>query len=94
MDNDTARLLNTTSIPITGNVDNERVQITLHDNSLTARIKTLNIRITAIWHANDHQQYINFQIFVPQFLCNESFGNLGNCDGNTDNDESYLNDRE
>ena len=76
-------------------VDNDRVQITLNGNSLTAHIAVLNIRITATWHVLDGRfMYINYQVFVPRFLCEVSFGHLGNCDGNPNNDISSPNDCE
>ena len=72
------------------NVNNSRVQITLNGDSLTANIAVVNIRITATWL----RRHMRFHIFVPRFLCEVSFGHLGNCDGNPDNDVSGPNDRE
>ena len=78
------------SVQQVNTVNNDRVQITLNRNSMTANIKVLNIRITATWHG----RYINYNLFVPRFLCEVSFGHLGNCDGNPNNDVSGPNDRE
>ena len=77
-----------------GNIDNDRVQITLNGNDMTANIKVLNIRITASWYSFGQFRYINFQIFVPRFLCEISFGHLGNCDGDLSNDFAGPNDCE
>lgn len=93
MHNDRAVLLQT--VPMVeqidnGYVDNDRLQISHSGISMTANIKILNIRITATWHG----LYINYQIFVPRFLCKISFGHLGNCDDNPGNDYSGPNDRE
>ena len=59
-------------------------------NTLTANIKKLNIKIDATWHS----RYMNFNLLVPCRLCEVSFGHLGNCDGNPNNDVSGPNDRE
>ena len=80
--NNQAVLLQTIpSVQPVDNVNNDRVQITLNGNSMTANIKVLNIRITATWYQDRQFKHINFHIFVPRFLCNISFGHLGNCKG-------------
>ena len=56
---------------------------------MDAVIKNLNIRICATWHG----KYINYDVFVPDFFCQRSFGHLGDCDGNQGNDESGPDDR-
>ena len=89
MNNDQALLLQTIpTVEEVSHVDNDFVQITKSGNHMTANIKILNIRITAAWHG----RYINYQIFVPRFLCQISFGHLGSCDGNPGNDYSGPND--
>ena len=75
-------------------VDNDRVQITLIGNQMTANIKFLNIRITATWHTDRQFRYINYHVLVPQFLCEISSGHLGNCDGDPGNERPGPNDRE
>ena len=94
--NDEEKLLQTIPTPVQEitHVDDERVNITLSGNTLTANIKNLNIRIVASWHVYHVYRYINYQVFVPRYLCEVSFGHLGNCDGNPDNDESGPNDSE
>ena len=91
MNNDQAVLLQTVpTVEQVSNVDNDFVQITQNGNRMTANIKVLNIRITATWCG----RYINYQVFVPRFLCRISFGHLGNCDGNPNNDYAHPNDCE
>ena len=75
---------------VIGNVDNNRVNIIRSGNRLTAFIKGLNIRITVYWHG----RYMNYDLKVPRFLCEISYGHLGNCDGNPNNDVSGPNDCE
>ena len=88
--NDEEILLQTIPTPVqevTGDVDNEYVDITHSGNMLTAIIKNLHIRIVASWHIDRKiYRYVNYHVFVPHYLCEESFGHLGNCDGNPDND--------
>ena len=67
-----------------GNVDNEHVRITRTGTSLNAVIKSLNVRIDATWYGSS----MNHQIFSPQSLCVRSYGHLGNCDRNPNNDVS------
>ena len=92
--NDQVILLRTIPTPVQQivSVDDERVNIIRSGNSLTANIKGLNIQITAIWHPR--HRFINYRVFVPRFLCEISFGHLGNCDGNRNNDVSRRDDRE
>ena len=71
-------------------MNDERVFIERFGASVFAVIKNLNIRINATWYG----RYLNFQVFVPRFLCELSFGHLGNCDGNPFNDVSGPNDCE
>ena len=68
--------------------------ITQSGNTMVAEIKVLNIRIEASWHSFSQYRYINYKVFVPCFLCQISFGHLGNCDGDTSNDMSGPDDRE
>ena len=71
-------------------MNNDRVKIERSGNQISAFIKVLNIQITAQWHTNYiGRRYINFQIRAPRFLCDASFGHLGSCDGNTDNDRIF-----
>ena len=69
-------------------IDNEHVVMTHNSGSrsLDATIKSLNIRIRADWRGN----YMNFEIFVPQFICERSYGHAGTCDGNRNNDISIA----
>ncbi len=94
MHNDQPILLRTipSSFEAIHNVDNQHVNIVRSGNSITANIKNLNIRITATFHSFGIYLYINYQICVPRFLCQFSFGHLGNCDGNPNNDVSGPND--
>ena len=95
MHNDEPVLLQTVpTVQQVSSVDNDRVKITLYGNTMTAEVKVLNIRITASWHNFDVYRYINYQIFVPCFLCEISFGHLGNCDGDKSNDFSGPDDSE
>ena len=71
-------------------MNDERVYIFRRGAFLFAVIKNLNIRIIATFYG----RYLNFQVIVPRFLCELSFGHLGNCDGNPNNDVSGPNDRE
>jgi hypothetical protein len=94
---DQAVLLQTIPKPAqaVGDVDDLRVNIKRTGNTLTANIKQLNIRITATWHAyNSIFRFINYQVYVPRFLCERSIGHLGNCDDNPDNDVSGPDDCE
>ena len=92
------KLLQTIPTPVqevTDDVDNEHVDITHSGNMLTANIKNLHIRIVASWHIDiKNYSYINYHLFVPRYLCELSFGHLGNCDGNPDNDEPGQNECE
>ena len=77
---------------VNGNVNNQNVKTTLTGNSFTAIIKSLNIRIEAVWQ---HGFEMRTQLYVPLCVCERSYGHLGNCDGNPDNDVSIagVNDR-
>ena len=88
--NDVAVLLETIpTVRQLTSVDNDHVQITLNGCIMTANIKDLCIRIVATRCGI----FLNYEIFVPRFLCEESSGHLGNCDGNPNNDISGPNDR-
>ena len=96
MQNDEPILLRTIPEPIqpVTNVNDELVDIVRTGNSMTANIKNLNIRITATLYQFSIYLYINYQICVPRFLCELSFGHLGNCDDDLSNDVSGPNDCE
>lgn len=96
MHDDKAVLLRTLPLPveqIRNNkvIDDAHVRVTHRGNKLTAYIKApLNIRITATWRG----RHMSYQLFVPCFLCQISFGILGICDGNPNNDVAGPNDCE
>ena len=94
--NDEAVLLQTfpTVEEIGGIVDNDYLTISRFANAMTADIKVLNIRIVATWNRYNIYRYINYQVFVPRFLCQVSFGHLGSCDDNPANDYASPNDCE
>ncbi len=93
--NDEPVLLRTFPLPVERHetVDDQYVDIVRSGNLLTANIKNLYIRITARFHRYRQYVYINYNIFVPRLLCESSFGHLGNCGDNTNNDRSEPNDR-
>ena len=90
-------LVQTIPAPVTqvGAIDNQNVKITLGSNVLTVIIKSLNIRIEARLRILRGRYYLDYNVFVPRRACARSYGHLGNCDGNPNNDVSIAgqNDR-
>lgn len=76
---------------VTGDVDDEYVQITRRNNSVVAFMKNSFVRLNMTWHEfffGSRYTHINFDICIPSELCNASNvrGHLGNCDGIMNND--------
>ena len=96
MPNNQPVLVQTIPAPVTqvGAVNNQNVKITLTSHTFTAIIKSLNIRIEARRYFY-RIIFVNYNVFVPRRACERSYGHLGNCDGNPNNDVSIAgqNDR-
>lgn len=67
----------------------ERVEITRSDNHVTALVKGVNVRIVMDWH-ND---FMNYEVCLPRYLCEQSIGHVGSCDGDGDNDVPLIEPR-
>lgn len=74
---------------ITAPFEDERVEISQSGNRITAFVKNINVRITMDWY-ND---FMNYEVCLPKALCQISFGHVGNCDGNGDNDRPLIDPR-
>ena len=97
MQNDEPLLLRTIPAPVqpVTIVNDQLVYIELIGNTMMAFVKDLNIRIVArFYNYFGIYIYIDYQICVPRFLCELSFGHLGNCDDDLSNDVSGPNDCE